>query len=239
MRSTPELMQDLLTCDSPDRLHEIGSACARRIGFDAWVYAAMPGGDQEIPYLFGSLPAAWYADHFKNGHGAADPVFAHCRRRTTALYWTDGDDTDKDEEARCPVFFREEGGTGFRHGVSVPVHGLGCLWGVVAVAACTPARAPTRARALGDVYMFAAHVHEVGHRLAAAAATGAHIHLTCRERECLRWTAEGKTGWEISRVLGISERTVVFHLENAARKFGVFGRRQAVARAIALQIISI
>ena len=52
-------------------------------------------------------------------------------------------------------------------------------------------------------------------------------------------TAEGKTGWEIGKLLGISERTVVFHVENAARKLGVFGRRQAVARAIALQLITL
>ena len=59
------------------------------------------------------------------------------------------------------------------------------------------------------------------------------------EIECLRWAAEGKTGWEIGKLLGISERTVVFHVENAARKLGVFGRRQAVARAIALQLITL
>lgn len=45
--------------------------------------------------------------------------------------------------------------------------------------------------------------------------------------------AEGKTTTDIARLLALSERTVVFHMRNAARKLGVRNRAQAVARAIA------
>ncbi|WP_447973005.1 LuxR family transcriptional regulator [Nitrospira sp. Kam-Ns4a] len=38
--------------------------------------------------------------------------------------------------------------------------------------------------------------------------------LTKREREVLEWMKEGKTNWEIGRILGISERTVRFHVGN-------------------------
>jgi LuxR family transcriptional activator of bioluminescence operon len=65
----------------------------------------------------------------------------------------------------------------------------------------------------------------------------AHIHLTDREKECLLWAAEGKTSWEASQILGISERTVIFHLQNASDKLGVNNRQQAVARAIAMGMI--
>ena len=61
--------------------------------------------------------------------------------------------------------------------------------------------------------------------------------LSAREREILRWSAIGKTSWETSTILDISERTVNFHLQRAAAKLGVKGRRAAVARAIALGII--
>jgi DNA-binding CsgD family transcriptional regulator len=43
------------------------------------------------------------------------------------------------------------------------------------------------------------------------------ILLSARELDCLKWTAEGKTAWEASVILGITERTVRFHL-NAARE---------------------
>jgi len=63
------------------------------------------------------------------------------------------------------------------------------------------------------------------------------VDLTQREKECLLWATEGKTTWETSRILRISERTVTFHLQNVQGKLGVSNRQQAVARAVSLGII--
>jgi LuxR family quorum sensing-dependent transcriptional regulator len=56
--------------------------------------------------------------------------------------------------------------------------------------------------------------------------------LTDRELECLKWAADGKSEWEISEILGISEHTADKHLTNARRKLGAATRTQAVANAI-------
>jgi LuxR family quorum sensing-dependent transcriptional regulator len=56
--------------------------------------------------------------------------------------------------------------------------------------------------------------------------------LTPRERECLQWAATGKSEWEISQILGISEHTSEKHLLNAKTKLGAVNRVQAVAEAI-------
>lgn len=58
------------------------------------------------------------------------------------------------------------------------------------------------------------------------------INLTPRESDCLRWCSQGKTNWEISRILGLSERTVEHYLSRANRKLGTVNRVQAVARAL-------
>jgi DNA-binding CsgD family transcriptional regulator len=55
--------------------------------------------------------------------------------------------------------------------------------------------------------------------------------LTARQIECLRWTAEGKSSWDIAQILGISPRTVDEHLDNACRKLGVKRRAQAAVAA--------
>ncbi len=55
--------------------------------------------------------------------------------------------------------------------------------------------------------------------------------LTAREIECLKAAASGETGNAIGDALGISERTVRFHLANICRKFGVQRRSQAIALA--------
>lgn len=54
--------------------------------------------------------------------------------------------------------------------------------------------------------------------------------LTKREIECLNWVSEGKTSWEISHILGISERTVNFHLGNCIHKTNSVNRQQAVSK---------
>jgi LuxR family quorum sensing-dependent transcriptional regulator len=63
--------------------------------------------------------------------------------------------------------------------------------------------------------------------------------LSEREREVLRWTAAGKTAWETSCILGISERTVNYHIAMASRRLEAVSRTHAVARAIARGEISV
>jgi DNA-binding CsgD family transcriptional regulator len=63
--------------------------------------------------------------------------------------------------------------------------------------------------------------------------------LSVRECEVLRWSAIGKTAWEISVILRISERTVNFHLQQAAAKLRVRGKCAACARAVAFGLISL
>lgn len=55
--------------------------------------------------------------------------------------------------------------------------------------------------------------------------------LTTRERDCVRLLSEGKSNLEISLILGISARTVRFHIDNAKVKFGVESRVQLVIKA--------
>ncbi|USH05575.1 helix-turn-helix domain-containing protein [Grimontia kaedaensis] len=58
--------------------------------------------------------------------------------------------------------------------------------------------------------------------------------LTTRECELLPWLKLGKSNWEISRLLNISERTVKYHLQNIYRKLDVHNRTHAVSKAIEL-----
>jgi len=58
--------------------------------------------------------------------------------------------------------------------------------------------------------------------------------LTTMEGEVLQWVVEGKTSWEVGKILSIKERTVKFHLKNIYEKFNVRNRAQAVATANSL-----
>jgi DNA-binding response OmpR family regulator len=68
-------------------------------------------------------------------------------------------------------------------------------------------------------------------RVARTAVWPKQVGLREREVETLTWAARGKTFWEIGEILGLSKRTVEFHLENARRKLGVATRTQALIKA--------
>lgn len=67
--------------------------------------------------------------------------------------------------------------------------------------------------------------------------TATCIHLSGRELECLSWSSAGKTAWEVGAILGLSEWTVVYHIEKAKRKFGLKRKRETIAQAISLGLI--
>jgi DNA-binding CsgD family transcriptional regulator len=63
--------------------------------------------------------------------------------------------------------------------------------------------------------------------------------LTTRELECLHWTAQGKTAWEVARLIEVSERTVQFHIRNACGKMNAVSKHQAALKAANMGLIQI
>ena len=55
--------------------------------------------------------------------------------------------------------------------------------------------------------------------------------LSSREVECLQWLASGKTLAEAAMILGISERTLRYHISNARERLGVATTVQAIVAA--------
>ncbi|HEY9079879.1 helix-turn-helix transcriptional regulator [Magnetovibrio sp.] len=53
--------------------------------------------------------------------------------------------------------------------------------------------------------------------------------LSDREAECLSWVANGKTSSEVSQILGISTRTVNFHVNNSMEKLDAMNRTHLIA----------
>lgn len=61
--------------------------------------------------------------------------------------------------------------------------------------------------------------------------------LSDRERDCLAFMADGRRDKDIAGLLGITETTVRFHIDNARRKLGAKNRAQAVARLANLRLL--
>ena len=63
------------------------------------------------------------------------------------------------------------------------------------------------------------------------------VQLNDREVETLTWVARGKTSAEIAQILGLTKRTVDFHIDNARTKRGAATRTQAVIKAATGRLI--
>jgi DNA-binding CsgD family transcriptional regulator len=87
-------------------------------------------------------------------------------------------------------------------------------------------------RSVDLLEFLAPHMHLASSSVLQGEEAAAHqVSLSAREREVLQWLQQGKSSWEVSVILGISERTVNFHVSNITRKLGAVNRAQAVAIA--------
>jgi len=91
---------------------------------------------------------------------------------------------------------------------------------------------PTELKILGEYF----HCHMLRRN---GVDTSEALVVSARELDCLRWVAAGKSAWEASVILGISERTVRFHLNSAREKLNCTTTTQAVAKAVAQQLIAV
>jgi LuxR family transcriptional regulator len=57
------------------------------------------------------------------------------------------------------------------------------------------------------------------------------VELSQREKEILQWTADGKSSDDVSVILGISKRTVNFHINHCLKKLGCQNKIAAAVKA--------
>lgn len=204
-----------------------------------WFYVADPPTTAGpcTPFVLGNAPPQWLERYRDANRLRRDPVAAHCRIRGTPFCWADRVAEAAIEQHKLDRAFEEARQFGLESGVSIPLHGPGTWWGMMAFA--NDARfAAEPPRHVPQLHLLAHFVHEGSRRFVTATPFPRASSLTRRERECLFWAAQGKTSWEIGRLLVIAERTVVFHLQNAAQKFGVSGRQAAIACAVARGLVA-
>jgi DNA-binding CsgD family transcriptional regulator len=164
-----------------------------------------------------------------------DPVMQHCKRSSVPIVWDQGTYT---QQGQGDVW-EEQARFGYRHGVAVALHLPQGKHFFVGVDRDRPIeRADWLTRTVADLQLFAVHAQDAALRLLTPATTGfGTVALTPRELEALRWTMEGKTAWEVGRLLGISERTAALHLNNATHKLDCVNKHQAVLKALRTGLI--
>ncbi|EIL95975.1 MULTISPECIES: autoinducer binding domain-containing protein [Rhodanobacter] len=203
---------------------------ARELGFDYCCYGV------RVPYpvhkprtaIFDTYPAGWM-DHYRDsGYLDVDPVVQAGLLSNELVVWPQ---TMRGEAHRLWADACEYG---IRTGVACSSWGQHGVFGLLSLAR------PHGALASSEIDEVSRSVHWLGNLthmlmsqfLVPDMTAAGEVTLTQREHEVLIWTAEGKTAYEIGRILGIAERTVNFHISNVMMKLGVVNKLQAVVKAI-------
>jgi DNA-binding CsgD family transcriptional regulator len=237
-----EIIEALQTAGTVEEIHEICSRICTQYGFEHFAYVARIPVSLAKPYMcyVSGFPGEWRDRYLGLGYMQIDPVVNHCLKHVTPLPW---DTVKPPEKGDKPVwqFMGEAREFGLKSGVSLPMHG-GC--GETALFSLTSNESPEKSQnriraALPYVYLISAYLHEAMRRVLSSELIDLNrAELTEREKECLLWAAEGKTSWETAQILHITERTVIFHLQNAAKKLNVVNRQHAIARAVVMGLIT-
>lgn len=226
-----------------DALSAEVDATLRPLGVNYWFYAVDLPLVNEHPHQLrmGTYPEAWVSHYFERDYISIDPIITHCHDHATPVVWDDAQQLERKivdpHLQKIRQLFGEAREFGLDAGVSIPLHGPGVSWGLMSFAS-DALRSTDFVQMLPELHLMAHFVHESARRFVRSRTPAQLPTLTKRERECLSWAAEGKTSWEIGQLLNISERTSIFHLQNATHKLGVSGRQAAIARAVSLGLIT-
>lgn len=208
-------------------------------GYDTFIITNLPSeheGSTESCALLPSWPEGWRKRYFQNNYLRIDPVACHVRRTTEPFLWSEAP-FDRDERAPARVM-GEATEFGLTQGLCVPIHHMTGLGGGVSFGAHRLTLSNEEKAALHLVAIYAYQRTDTLLREASRVPVRKSLRLTAREVECLKWTAAGKTSWEASEILRTSQRTVEFHLRNAALKLDAVNRVQCVAEALRHGIIA-
>jgi DNA-binding CsgD family transcriptional regulator len=166
-----------------------------------------------------------------------DRAFNICFNRLLPLDWDDVRSTDETVQHIHEV--AEQYGVG-RHGISIPIRepGVGDAMFSVNFECDDRHWNEVRLRLVSRLHLFAHYYHLRMKDVIAAQPVTAEYDLSPREREVLRWAADGKTAWETAQLLGVSERAIRLYTENAITKLRAKTKTQAVAIAVRNRILN-
>lgn len=228
--------------DGASDLAELQGAMARstdELGYSHFTYLLVRRPDlPDATYYFSTYPKTWTDHYEERRYVRSDPVMLDARVAMLPFQWL-GESIRRRARGLQRRILDEAGDFAIRDGMTIPIHGPG---GEFAVMSATPSGGGAFDRLFTEsrdcMHLLALHCHATVGRLLDPP-DAKPIRLSPRERECLLWTARGKTAWETGEILKLSQGTVAWHLNNAKAKLGVYGKSHAVVKALMLGLIAL
>ncbi|WP_165789458.1 helix-turn-helix transcriptional regulator [Billgrantia endophytica] len=226
-----------------DRIKEIASkdefeSCIEDMLFScgverySYVYFPISPSQASDVYIFGNYDINWVDIYKKERFYRKDPVIIESSRTSLPFYWSKlSGETEKDSN-----IFDLAHDYGIEKGYSIPIHDPGSGFGSIHVAAeLNDAKFESRIK--DNLYALRLLSIMAHHYLSLDGMMSCSICFSGREEECLYWVSQGKTYGEAAIIMGITERTVKFHMNSMAKKLNVVNAKQLIAKSMSMNLI--
>lgn len=225
----------LLSIESEQELFSRVVDQARELGFEYCAYGIRMPVPISRPHvaMFNNYPQKWQQRYNTRGYLQVDPTVQHALKSTLPVVWSN----ELFEPAQ--EMWEEARSHGLRVGWTQASRDQNGAVGLLTLARSTDplTSGELRAREAKMSWLAQCAHAAMARLLVPKLAPETQAVITMREKEVLRWTAEGKTAYEISKILAVSERTVNFHVNNVVAKLGTSNKTQAAVKATALGLL--
>lgn len=224
------------TESDPKRAFDVLKRIGRALGYDHAIADFSKGStSSRIAFHASTHPEQWNDEkqRLTAAEVLKDPIVSHLRSRVDPIFWSRANY----EQAGMSQFYERFRDQGLGSGIALAVRGL--HGETLSVGLSNSERSEKGKSApvlqMGALFLSATAMFS---RIAASEEKLKKLDklkqpkLTPREIECLQWARTGKTGWEIAKILGISQATAIFHMKNSISKLEASNKTHAVIVAV-------
>lgn len=199
-----------------------------RFGFSSFIFTGLPRAGFDVAPLIicDRWPSGWTDRYSRMNYFAEDPVGRWSISKRRPFRWRDAQKAEVATTIRRQIA-GEAQDHGLGDGIAYPLRGEN---GAV-VSLATEGKLSIDPMDEASIYLAVSYFKAAAEDIEAASEAQHRPILTCRELENLKWMAAGKTAWETSCILAISESTVKVHRASIRAKLGVTSTTQAIAIA--------
>jgi LuxR family quorum sensing-dependent transcriptional regulator len=233
-----DLIDELERFQTPGDVVNRMSSALSQFGFSGFLISTTPDlrSAHQRQTFFDGWPDHFNQHYIQNEFYKDDPVVAMCLRNGDPFEWSEAV-YDSKTAPRAKYVMDTAAEFGLRDGFAVPIYRERGLIDTVTMGGNYGALDPRAKRA---IHLVALYAHSKALSLIGAGHPDPYQRILSNgEREALSLTAAGKTAWEISVILGISEAAIVKRIKLATRKLGSVNKTQAVVEAIRAKEISL
>jgi DNA-binding CsgD family transcriptional regulator len=227
-----EYIERVQSATSVDEVLASATRFAILMGFEYCSYVHRPNTYFSINQtIYSNYPESWQSIYLEENYVNIDPTVRHAIKSTTPLTWTVSNSFDE-----VPKFREGMAAFDFKFGWCQSTRSTAGM-SMLSLARSDSYIPHTEINTPSLMWFTQVFNSALEKLITKSSLREDDIHLTSREIDVMRWTADGKTSHEISVILSISERTVNFHLNNVINKLGANNRIYATVKAISLGLI--